>query len=430
MPTATPYLGVRASDNFATGQRPKNWREMILYLWPNGSAPLTALLAKARSESVDDAEFSWFTKVLPTQSVAVTGVFTSSSLATAAAYTSGGSAGDTLYIKMAVADVKNFRLGHQVLLRDASAYDVDVNAKVSAAPVQNGASSYLTVKLLEADDNGAATDLSDCDTCMIIGNLNEEHATIPAAVAYDTTKLYNYTQIFRTPLKISRTASKTRLRTGDARQEAKRESLELHSIEMEKAFLYGIATENDGPNGYPERTTEGLITNIKNNASTNVADYLVDTTTSWAAGGEAWINAELEQIFRYGSDRKQVFCGSGALLGLNRLAMTGSSMNIDPGATKYGMQIREWITPFGILELMTHPLFSHETTTRYDMVIFEEANLRYRYIDDTHFIADPLDNKNRNNSRDGFEEEWLTEAGLEYHHPSTGGILHNVGVDN
>lgn len=429
MPTATPYLGVRASDNFATGQRPKSWREMILYLWPNGGAPLTALLSKARSERVDDAEFSWFTKVLPTQSVTVTGVYTGTALTAGVAYTSGGTTGDTLYVKMAVADVKNFRAGHQVLLRDASAYDVDVNAKVTAV-TQNGASSYLTVKLLEPDDNGASTDLSNCDTALIIGNLNEEHATIPASVAYDTTKLYNYTQIFRTPLKISRTAAKTRLRTGPARAEAKRETLELHSIEMEKAFIWGIATENDGTNGYPERTTEGLVRNIKTNASSNVGDYLVDTTTSWAAGGEAWLNSELEQIFRYGSDRKMAFAGSGAILGLNALMLAGATINVTPGATKYGTKIMTWITPFGELDIVRHPLFSHEATDRNTMLIFEPNNLRYRFIDDTHFIKDERDNVNRNNSRDGFEEEWLTECGLEYHHPDTGGILYNVGVDN
>lgn len=426
MPTATPYLGTRASDNFATDQRPKSWRETILYLWPNGSAPLTAMLAKAKSEKVDDPEFSWFTKVLPTQSVAVTGVYTNSGLSTA--YTSGAAADSTLYIKMAVADVKNFRAGHQVLLRDASNYTVDVNAKVTAV-TQNGASSYLTLKLLEADDNGVGNDLSNCDTCMIIGNLNEEHATIPAAVAYDTEKLYNYTQIFRTPLKISRTAARTRLRIGPARAEAKRETLELHSIEMEKAFLYGIKTEKDGTGGLPERTTEGMISSIKINAAANVGDYVADSTLTWANGGLDWFNEQLEQIFRYGSKKKQAFCGSGALLGINRLAMSAGTVNLNVGANKFGIAVTNWVTPFGELELMTHPLFSHEATTRNDMLIFEMGNIRYRFVDDTMFIADERDKVNRNNSRDGFEEEWLTEAGLEFHHPITGGILHGVGLN-
>ena len=53
------FLGMRGSGDFTVeGQRPKNWREMILYLYPNGSAPLTAILSKMGSEKVDDPVFT------------------------------------------------------------------------------------------------------------------------------------------------------------------------------------------------------------------------------------------------------------------------------------------------------------------------------------------------------------------------------------
>ena len=101
------------------------------------------------------------------------------------------------------------------------------------------------------------TTLATCDTVLIVGNINPEGGPIPDAIAYDPLKFNNYTQIFRTPLEITRTARKTKLRTEDAYKEAKRESLELHSIEMEKAYLFGVRSESIGPNGQPERTTAG-----------------------------------------------------------------------------------------------------------------------------------------------------------------------------
>uniref|UniRef100_A0A6M3JA30 Putative structural protein n=1 Tax=viral metagenome TaxID=1070528 RepID=A0A6M3JA30_9ZZZZ len=52
------FLGMRGNGDWATDQRPKNWRETILYLYPNGSAPLTAILSKMSSEKVDDPEFN------------------------------------------------------------------------------------------------------------------------------------------------------------------------------------------------------------------------------------------------------------------------------------------------------------------------------------------------------------------------------------
>ena len=50
----------------------KSWRAGIAKLYPNGTAPLTAMLSKMKSEKVDDAEFNWWTKALPLQGGTVT----------------------------------------------------------------------------------------------------------------------------------------------------------------------------------------------------------------------------------------------------------------------------------------------------------------------------------------------------------------------
>lgn len=50
--------GLRTTANFVTDQRPKNWRETILLLYPNGKAPLTALTSLMKSEKTDDPEFN------------------------------------------------------------------------------------------------------------------------------------------------------------------------------------------------------------------------------------------------------------------------------------------------------------------------------------------------------------------------------------
>ncbi|MFA5380299.1 MAG: DUF5309 family protein [Dehalococcoidia bacterium] len=431
------FLGMRGNGDWVADQRPKSYRESILYLYPNGMVPLTAILAKLKSESVDDPEFNWWTKTLPTQSAAITGVYTD--VALSSAYTSGGVVGSVLYIKMAAASVAEFRIGHQVLLRDASDFTVDVNAKVIGKST-NGASSYIQVSLLEADDNSSYShDLSDADRVIIIGNVNEEGAAMPSAIAYDPVKLYNYTQIFRTPLSITRTARKTKLRTGDQYKEAKREALELHSIEMERAFLFGQMLETTGADGKPERTTQGILNCLRANVPANVDDFMLNTAYDGKAwlddgGGEDWLDAYLEVCFRYGSGDKLALCGSGALLGLNKLAKAGSHFTLTPTTKSYGINVVDWVTPFGTISLKTHPLFSMETSLQKSMLILEPSNLRYRYIDDTSFYGEgqakqsgPGTNAGR---RDGTVEEFLTEAGLEMHHPATMMFLNGVGGDN
>lgn len=427
----TGFLGMRGTGDWATDQRPKSWREFILYEYPNGSSPLTAIMSKLGSEKVDDPEFNWWTKTLPTQAATITGVYTDSLMSSA--YTSGGVAGSIIYVKCSEDDISHFRAGHQVLLRDVSDYDVDVNGKVVAVQ-KNGASSCITVKLLEADTTTAQShDLSNADRILVIGNINPEGATMPEAVAYDPTKIYNYTQIFRTPLDITRTARRTKLRTGDAYKEAKRECLELHSIEMEKAFIWGIRTENIGSNGKPERTTRGLIDIIKTYASTNVNDFTLNTSYSgdtWIASGEDWIDFYLERIFRYGKGEKLCLAGSGALLGLNKIGKTYGQWTFTPQTKSYGIQVVEWVTPFGKINIKTHPLFSYEEANRYSMVIYEPENLKSRIIDDTTFYSDAEKQNTGYTRKDGTNEEYLTEIGLEFHFPSGWGYLNGVGQDN
>ncbi len=423
------FLGMRGNGDWVTDQRPKNWREKILQLYPNGDAPLTAILSMMKNESVDDPEFNWWTKSLAGQAATVVSVWKLATLATTE-YTTGGVAGDTLYCNIGTeAACKEFRTGHQVLLRNTDNFADDTNAKVTSV-VLNGASSYIAVKLLEADPT--TTGIADCDRILIIGSINPEGGTMPQAVAYDPTKHYNYTQIFRTPLSITRTARKTKLRTGDQYREAKREALELHSVEMEKAFLWGIRTEGTGDNGKPERTTAGLCRTVIDNSG-NVSDFTTDTDftdTSWLSSGEEWLDVQLETIFRYGSQDRMAFAGSGVVLAINKLVKEYGNFDFTSATMDYGIQVKSWVTPFGTIHIKIHPLFSYEVTNRNCMVIFDPADLRYRYIDDTTFYADPDKQNTGRNRIDGTDEEYLTECGLEFHHYAKTGFLSGFGSDN
>jgi hypothetical protein len=418
------FLGMRGTGAWGTDVRPKNFREMILRLYPNGMAPLTALMSKLASEAVDDPEYNWWTKTIPSKTGTITGNFTD---ALSTAYVSGGDVGDAHYIQMAEADADKLRAGHIVLLRDASNLDVDVVAKVTSV-VKNGANSYAVTTLREADDNSGSNDLSDADTFLIIGNSNAEGAARPEAISYDPVKFNNYTQIFRTSLEITRTQKKTRLRTGDAYKELKRDALEDHSIEMERGFLWGIPTEVTGSNGQPERTTGGVIHFVKQYAPANIDDF-IDESATWASAGEEWLDNWLELLFRYGSREKLCFIGSGGLLGIQKIVKSGGQFSFTPKTMSYGIQVVEWVTPFGTLYLKTHPLFSFEAATRNMAVVIDSKNLKYRYIDDTMFKPDPLMVKGGATGVDGQQEEFLTEAGLELHHPETFGIGYNIGVD-
>ena len=52
------FLGMRGNGDWTADQRPKNWRQKVLQLYPNGDAPLTAILSMMKNESTDDPEYN------------------------------------------------------------------------------------------------------------------------------------------------------------------------------------------------------------------------------------------------------------------------------------------------------------------------------------------------------------------------------------
>jgi len=140
------FSGMRGTGDWVANQRPENWRQQILYLYPNGSAPLTAILSMMGSESVDDPRFHWWTQEQSAVGGAVSHIYTLPDLSKA--YVSGGVAGDVVYAQITTTLANRIREGHQILLRDASDYSVDVVGKVIGV-TRGTTDSVLAVKLLE-----------------------------------------------------------------------------------------------------------------------------------------------------------------------------------------------------------------------------------------------------------------------------------------
>ena len=389
-------------------------------LFPTGDVSLTGLTSLMKSRKVDDPQYHWWDKTLVTQRAAVTGRYTDAQDGAVGAG-AADPVGTTKYWAVSKDDSKMFRPGMVVLLRDASNLSADYVARISGIIAAGADSRIITVSLQTAPFSAGNYGPQTIDVILGIGNSNPEGGVRPEAITISPMKRFNYTQIFRDSLDLTRTKIRTTLRTAPAYQTAKKDALLQHGIGMEKAFLFGVATESTGINGKMERTTEGIYTSIKNNGVN------ASFSGNWANDGDEWIDEQLEKVFRYGSSERLAFCGSGALLGIQQLAKKIGTLNIEVGQTSWGVAVRTWITPFGTVTMMIHPLFSYEVSMRHQTILFEPANIEYRYIDDTMFKPDMQWRKGGGDGVDGPREEYLTEAGLEFHHPETGAILSNVG---
>ncbi len=423
--STTGFQGLRGTEDVIANARPKNWREGLLLLFPNGDTPLTGFTGKGKSQSTTDPEFSWFEKILADQGGATSGIFTDAALSSAA--TSGAvAAGDLFYVNTTLAINNHFRIGHAVNLIKTGDDKELVYGKV-IGKVPNGANSYIVFSTLTAQ---ADTDvINNIDYVEVAGNLNPEGGIIPDSITYDSERRFNYTQIFRTPIEITRTMMQTKFRTGDQWAEMKREGLQYHGIELEQALIFGQRTENTGSNGKPERTSQGIVSYVTEHEPDNVIYYPSTTSLSWKAGGEDWLDETLEQLFRYGRRTKFAAGGSGAIRGLNTLAKQSGNFDINETATIFGTKFKVWRTPFGDILFNNHPLYSARTHRRNSLTILEPENIVTRIIQDTMFKDSNSMKESGFNAIDGKKNEWLTEIGWEFHHAKTMMHLSGVGVD-
>jgi hypothetical protein len=387
--------GLRDTSNFVSEARPKNWRQGILLLDPNGMTPLTALSSLMKSKTTDDPEFAWWEKSLQTRRIALTTTITTST--TTLAFSAGGcnalKAGDILYVE------ENNEL--MLVVADPTSD--------TAITVSRGAAGS-TAAAITVGGEGVNPNFR------VAGNANEEGSLAPTGVAFDPTKQYNYTQIFRNTLELTRTAAKTRLRTVDAVKEAKRECLQIHNIDMEMAFWLGNRTEGTFQ-GKPRRFTGGILEKIP---SANVVD------SAGAATDMETLEGYLERMFRFGSQEKMAFCGNISLLTINQIVRKNSTYNIQLGVKEYGMSVTRLTTPFGELVLKTHPLFNQMTggttgTTPYYalnswMFVLDMKEIVYRPFNGADTKYQP---KLEANGLDGMQSGYLTECGLEIHHPTS-----------
>ena len=404
--------GLRDTSGFVTDQRPKNWREGIFLMNPNGMTSLTGLTSLMKSKVTDDPDFYWWDKYKDTRRV---------KLSAAALIT------DTAL--SVVSDSESTSMGAKILKQGDLLYNENTGeiVRVVADPTLD---TSVTVSRAFAGSTAAAmsaTVVTKSPYLVVIGSAYEEGSTAPTGVNRDPTKRVNYTQIFRNTLEMTRTAAKTRLRTGDAVVEAKRECLQYHGSDMERAFWFGKGQNTLTVNGKPARTTDGVINVID---SGNVKDASVDYSSGLTMTG---LEEYMYNIFLFGSSEKMVFTGNRALLVLQQVMRKNSTWQFTSGIKEFGMNVLRVTSPFGELVFKTHPLFNEQrgsgtTTSSYYgmeswMWVLDMENISYRYLtdSDTKYQSDiGVD------GLDGMKSGYLTECGLQTALPKTHYLIKNV----
>lgn len=357
--------GLRGTGNWGTDERPKNFRESILWMNPNGSAPLFALTAKSKKRTVDDPEYSWWDEPNNLYRLQVNGALVAAD--TTVVVDTADPASATLSAAWGTAT--HLKEG-DLLMVEPSADNATFNPEVIEV-VSVSSDTTFTVKRGRAGTT--AGNIANDAYLLLIGSAYAEGTAAPSATSRNPIKYYNYTQIFKDSYELSGTADETKTRTGSAWSNDKKRKMFDHALKIEMSMLFGQKYEGTGDNGKPLRFMGGIRSQIPS-----------ETTTVF--GAAVTVSSFLDAVYKVfnwdspAGDERICFCGNVALNELNKVVQSNANTEIQFGGIveTYGMKFREFVLPQGRLMLRTHPLLNrHPTLYGKSMWILDFGSINY-----------------------------------------------------
>lgn len=359
-------LGLRGTGDFATDERPKDFREMILMREPNGDAPIFALTSKTRKRTVSDPQYYWWDEPQDLVRLQVNKAGNHTASDTTIIVDSGDP--DASNPTRTWGTASHLKQGDLLLyeLADAAAYANEIIEVVSVI-------SDTSFIVLRGAAGSTAAAIADNGYLTLIGSVYAEGTPAPGAVSRNPIKYNNYSQIFKDTYELTGTVLATKTRTGEPWSNDKKRKMWDHSRGIELAMIFGKPSETIGANGKAKRTMAGLRYQIP-----AANQYVYSATTTIFD-----LMDRISPVFNYVSpagNERAAFCGNGALNRLNKIITADANGDIQwAGVQKvYGMDFNVLQFPQGRILLKTHPLMSRfDTSYNNSMLILDMSSITY-----------------------------------------------------
>ena len=327
----------------------RSFADTILRLFPNGSAPLYALSAKAGKKIAKSSTHGYFSKTM----TFVTTTSTAGDTDVATTLTVGSTTGMSANMVL-----------HNVRTRE----------NVRVVSITNATQVVVT----RAFGRVAAAAMNAADKILQVGTAFEEGSMRPASRQLATTYIANYTQIFRNAWGLTDTARASMAEIGYSNvAESRKDCALFHSVDMESAILFG-QPKMDTTTTQPTHSTQGIIDAIYQYAPGNIN----------AAGGTTTypqLVALVEEFFNYSTDignngERLGFCDRLALKVLTDIGRLSGQIQIMQSETSFGMRYTSFKFYQGTINLLQHPLMNGLDPTGGNMLVVDLAAIKLAYM--------------------------------------------------
>ena len=442
----------------------QNTRRKIFYAYPNGTAPLTGLLSMMESEDTPQPAFGWNEErwqetttrmaVNPTSAANKDGPFTTVGTTTAAGdangkFTVAQFGGVRVYVVDATIfqvndTVKLFGVGFTTGAGPAATGSTDVSGRVTAV-----GTGYLELEATSAWTgvlNAAATNGKNV---VLIGTAYAEGARTGTGGVVFPYELTNYTQIFKTPYEMTRTALKEPLKydkTGAYKDMSKSNGIK-HLASIERAAFFGeraktTTVDPDTGQTVPRRFTGGLRWFLDQwELGTAYGQPDVSTAADWRTapnkrviklGGttitKGDFNLLMARLFERTNNTswdKLGLCGPEYLAKVADMFERQVQFNSlrDEGFDGFNFKLVRHMSNSGEVYYKQHPLFN-SSEMRNSCFYIDLGYIGYRPLSDSDTDIQPMIQLPDADKR---KDQWLTECGFEWRFPEANLYVENLG---
>jgi len=351
-----------------------------IYLREAEVAPLVAFLEKAKPEGTTSYKYEWINK----------------SIGTPFCYASTSYNNSATNIVLGTGEAKQFVIG-----------DIVWNPTTGEHMRVTGVTPSTETIAVTRGFGGSADVIASAQLLVLLGSAHAEGGTSPVAKTLTASVEYNYTQIFKTVIDLTRTENQTARYDPKSPKmvQLRKEAMILHMEERERAYLFGERKLD--VTASPIHTTRGF----KNFISTNVINFS-------AAFTKLKFDQAIEQINRYGGRNKVLMASSSLLNAIHSEVFGNSNFLITEKTKDWGVSITRYKSPYGDIDIVYHRLLS-QVLDGYGFVI--DLDLVKRRTLQTTVVRQNV----QANDYDGVKDELLTEDGFQLATEERHGIIYN-----
>lgn len=313
-------------------------------------------------------------------------------------------------ITISTSDDDYFVAGDEILLTNAAG-----NREVARVTAVGSGSLTVTRNV----GSTGAIALTTADTFYRMGTIRAEDSTSTDARQSKGETLNNFVQFLAEPYGSTLIQQATANYHGNDFERKKMEAFDRMKRNLETMMWFGVKEQTNSTTN-PIYHNGGIFYWLE--------DQFTDVPTMDAGGiltKSSW-DSFLQEALKHNSMQKMVFCSSAVLAAVNGFA-TNNIRVTDQSQTKYGMQVQEYVSPFGTVVLVREPLFDEVEVSNGKAVCLDMNNVAWRFLEGNGLNLNLKSYDDiQENDRSGRKGEWMTVGGVQISTGKSHAILTNV----